>query len=112
MKIEWNRALMTLGVVAALAMVPAALARDGVAGHGADDQTQVATDRGASGEPDSGTHGEAGPQEAADDHGTHATQQQELEQEHATHVSTSTLHANPDRPAKPKHGRRHGRRQR
>jgi hypothetical protein len=44
MTIEWNRALITLGIVTALAAPSAALARDGGGRHGADDQTQHGTD--------------------------------------------------------------------
>lgn len=67
MTIEWNRALLTLGVAAALGMPSAALARDGGGRHSGEDQTQADTQQTAT---ETGSHQEAEPQETADDHGT------------------------------------------
>ena len=96
MTIEWNRALLTLGVVAALAMPSAALARDRGGTHSGEDQTQAGTQPSAPGETETGSHQEAEPQETADDHGTDATGGEEQ----ARHESTAHSHANAGGPVR------------
>jgi hypothetical protein len=87
MTIEWNRALLTLGVAAALAMPSAALARNGSGSHSGEDQTQSGTTHEVSGDAQQGAENEAEQHDTTGTEVPDASGPEQEQQQERTHHS-------------------------